>query len=64
MPHSKLTIQKVAEKLVDVSKELSPLEYRLAVERALYDAAPEDIVAITRCLPPELRRLMPRKHLH
>jgi hypothetical protein len=64
MPRAKLTIEKVAEKLVAVSKDLSPLEYRIAVERALYDTPAEDIVAITCCLPPELRRLMPRKHLH
>ena len=64
MAHSKLRIQRVADKLIAAAKELSPYEYRRAVAYALDETAAEDIVAITQCLPPELRELMPRKHLH
>jgi hypothetical protein len=64
MPRSKLTIHRVAETLIAASKDLSPVEYRRAVAYALNETAAEDIVAITQCLPPELRQLMPRKHLH
>jgi hypothetical protein len=64
MPHSKLKIQRVADTLIAASKELSPVEYRRAAAYALNETAAEDIVAITQCLPPELRELMPKKHLN
>jgi hypothetical protein len=64
MPRTKLMVETVAATLIAVSKDLSPVEYRRAVACALDQTPAEDIVAITQCLPPELRRLMPRKHLH
>ena len=64
MPHARLRIQRVADKLIAAARELSPVEYRRAAAYALNETAAEDIVAITQCLPPELRELMPKKHLN
>jgi hypothetical protein len=58
------TAEKIAKLLVERLRGLSREESIVVLKHALFSTTPADIVAITQFMPPELRDLMPRKHLH
>jgi hypothetical protein len=58
------TARLIAEMLVDGARGISPKEFKRMAHSALDRARPAEIVAITQYMPPELRPLMPRRHLN
>ena len=58
------TARLIAEMLTDGAQGISPKEFKRMAHHALHRARPAEIVAITQYMPPELRPLMPRRHLN
>jgi hypothetical protein len=58
------TARLIAEMLIDGATGISPKEFERMAHDALHKAQAAEIVAITQYMPPDLRPLMPRRHLH
>jgi hypothetical protein len=58
------TAERIAKLLTERLDGLSPRASVALLQHALWTASPEEIVAISQFMPPELRPLMPRKHLN
>jgi len=58
------TAEKIARLLVERLEGLSREDAVRLLAFVLLATTPGEIVAITQCMPPHIRELMPRKHLH
>jgi hypothetical protein len=58
------TAERIAKLLIERLNGLSPNASVSLLQHALWSASPDEIVAISQFMPPELRALMPRKHLN
>jgi hypothetical protein len=61
---SKAVAERIANILVETSREVPRKEFTTLLERALADTSTSDVAAIACHLPAELLGLLPRKCLH
>jgi hypothetical protein len=61
---SKALAERIAQILVEASKEIPSKDFVTLLERVLADTSTSDVAAIACFMPPELQGLLPRKYLH
>jgi hypothetical protein len=61
---SKALAERIAQILVETSKEVPARDFVMMLERALAGTSTSDVAAIACHMPPELQGLLPRKFVH
>jgi hypothetical protein len=61
---SKALAERIAQILVETSKEVPTKDFVTLLERVLADTPTSDVAAIACFMPVELQGLLPRRYLH
>jgi hypothetical protein len=64
MTKQKMTIEQAAYMLAEVAQEVGLERFPDIAHDVLEDNSHDEIVLIGQCLPPALRKLLPRRVLH
>ena len=64
MTKQMMTVEEAAYMLIEVAREVGLEQFAHVADELLEDNSHEEIALIGRCLPPKLRKLLPKRTLH